>query len=251
MTSTPNPEYVRGSEATPQAAGGLVLTATADPDHLGLVHFTLTGTVSQATFDFDDGYPPEQRGNDGIEDPLVFDYVYDAVPATYEVRAWTATQAAASATVVVAGGETPGVAVIVSPAELEALLGLEADEAVRVSALVQLTITAYIWPNTVPDPVPPPMHAVGLALSARFAGAELTKAGSIVGETVGSYSYRLASPLTFDNVVTVLGDLADALAPWAPRHTGVYTLDVSPSELGAWPVDWWQRDLDRIYEGTF
>lgn len=140
---------------------------------------------------------------------------------------------------------------IVEPDELEALLGLSAEEAERVSTLVQITIEAYCYPNVVEDPIPPPMHAVGLALAARFAGAELTKAGAIVGETIGSYSYRLASPLTFDNVVTVLGDLADALSPWAPRHTGSYTLETSPSELEAWPADWWQRDLDRIAAGTF
>lgn len=145
----------------------------------------------------------------------------------------------------------PAWGTIVEPDELEGLLGLTAEEAERVSTLVQVTVEAYCWPNVVEDPIPPPMHAVGLALAARFSGAELTKAGSIVGETIGSYSYRLASPLTFDSVVTVLGELADALAPWAPAHTRSYTLDTSPSELAVWPADWWQRDLDRIAAGTF
>lgn len=135
---------------------------------------------------------------------------------------------------------------IVDPAELEELLGLTTEEAARVSQLVQITVEAYCWPNVIEDPIPPPVHAVGLALAARFAGAELTKAGAIVGETIGSYSYRLASPLTFDNVVSVLGDLADALAPWAPRHSSVYDLDTSGG-LADWPVDWWQRDLDNLY----
>ena len=91
------------------------------------------------------------------------------------------------------------------------------------------------------------MHAVGLALAARFAGAALTKAGAVVGETIGSYSYRLASPLTFDNVVLVLGDLAAQLDPWAPMHTRVYDLDNSPWPSAPWPADWWQRDLDNLY----
>jgi hypothetical protein len=137
--------------------------------------------------------------------------------------------------------------VIVPPDELVALLGLDEAEAARVSALVQIAIESYIWPTAVPNPVPPPMHAVGLALAARFSGAALTKAGAVVGETIGSYSYRLASPLTFDNVVLVLGDLAEQLNPWAPFHTRVYDLDTSPSSPADWPVDWWQRDLDRIY----
>lgn len=139
---------------------------------------------------------------------------------------------------------------IVTPEELERLLGLTTEEATRVAELVQITIEAYCWPNVIPDPIPPPVHAVGLALAARFSGAELTKAGSVVGETIGSYSYRLASPLTFDSVVVVLGELAEELAPWAPMHTSTYTLDTSPGEALVWPADYWQRDLDRLYEVT-
>lgn len=137
-------------------------------------------------------------------------------------------------------------AIIVPPDELVTLLGLTAEEADRVSQLVQITIEAYCWPNVIVDPVPPPVHAVGLALAARFAGAELSKAGAVVGESIGSFSYRLASPLTFDSVVTVLGELADALNPWAPRHQSTYTLDTFGGPA-AWPADWWQRDLDRLY----
>lgn len=136
---------------------------------------------------------------------------------------------------------------IVPPDELETLLGLDAAEAARVSELVQITVEAYCWPNVIEDPIPPPVHAVGLALAARFAGATLTKAGTVVGESIGSYSYRLASPLTFDNVVTLLGDLAEALNPWAPRHEGTFTLDTWPGAGAAWPADWWQRDLDNLY----
>jgi hypothetical protein len=163
-------------------------------------------------------------------------------------RARLATPVGVGATGAPAAADTWGQ--IVTPEELETLLGLEADEAARVAELVQITIEAYCWPNVIPDPVPPPVHAVGLALAARFAGAELSKAGSVVGETIGSYSYRLASPLTFDNVVTVLGELAEALGPWAPRHRRVYTLDTSGPPFD-WPVDWWQRDLDRIYSGEW
>lgn len=136
--------------------------------------------------------------------------------------------------------------VVVPPDELEELLGLTSDEAARVSKLVQITVEAYCWPTVVADPIPPPMHAVGLALAARFAGAELSKAGSLVGESIGSYSYRLASPLTFDSVVTVLGELGDALALWAPRHGSAYQLDVG-WDVPPWPVDWWQSDLDNVY----
>lgn len=96
--------------------------------------------------------------------------------------------------------------------------------------------------------MPPPIHAVGLALAARFSGAALTKAGAVTSETIGSYSYRLASPLTFDNVVLVLGDLAAELDPWSTRHQTTYTLDTSPAVATVWPADWWQRDLDRLLE---
>ena len=139
---------------------------------------------------------------------------------------------------------------VVTPEELVELLGLDADDADRAAQLVQITIEAYLWPDTIPDPVPPPIHAVGLALAARFSGAALTKAGAVTGETIGSYSYRLASPLTFDNVVLLLGDLAEALDPWSTRHQSTYTLDTAPPALAGWPADWWQRDLDRLLEGT-
>jgi hypothetical protein len=136
---------------------------------------------------------------------------------------------------------------IVTADELEQLLGLTPEEADRCSQLVQIAVEAYLWPAAVPDPVPPPMHAVGLALAARFAGAQLTKAGAITSETLGSYSYRLASPLTFDNVMTLMGEFADALVPWAPTHQGAYELDVSGGWPPSWwPADWWQRNLERL-----
>jgi hypothetical protein len=142
---------------------------------------------------------------------------------------------------------TPAQPPVVTPEELVELLGLDAEEAARVAQLVQITIEAYLWPATIPDPVPPPIHAVGLALSARFAGATLTKAGQVQSESVGSYSYRLFSPLTFDNVVMLLGDLAGALDPWAPRHQEAYTLNTAPPIAPAgWPIGWWQADLDNL-----
>jgi hypothetical protein len=140
----------------------------------------------------------------------------------------------------------PSSPTIVPPEELVELFGLAEDEAERVSALVQLSIEAYCWPGVIPDPVPPPVHAAGLTLAARFSGAALTKAGAVLSETLGSYSYRLASPLTFDQVMELAATVGDALAPWAPRHVTAYTIDTYPSSWGDWPVDWWQRDLDRI-----
>lgn len=137
---------------------------------------------------------------------------------------------------------------VVTPEELERLLELDPDDAIRIAELVQITVEAYCWPAVIADPVPPPVHAVGLALAARFAGAELSKAGSIVGESIGSYSYRLASPLTFDSVVAVLGDLAESLNPWAPWHQSAFTLTTLGEPI-PWPADWWQRDLDAIYAG--
>jgi hypothetical protein len=134
---------------------------------------------------------------------------------------------------------------IVTPDELERLLGLSPEDAARAAELVQITIEAYIWPNVIEDPIPPPVHAVGLALAARFSGATLTKAGSVVGESIGAYSYRLAGPLTFDDVVLLLGELAEALYPRAPpRHDNAYTLEGWTTI--AWPAEWWQRDLDNL-----
>jgi hypothetical protein len=134
---------------------------------------------------------------------------------------------------------------IVTPEELVELLGLSAEEADRVSKLVQVTIEAYIWPTLVPDPVPPPMHVVGLALAARFAGAQVTTTGAITSETIGAYSYRLAQPLTFDDVVLLIGDLADALNPWSPRHATAFDVSIAGAPP-AWPADYWQRNFDNV-----
>lgn len=45
----------------------------------------------------------------------------------------------------------------------------------------------------------------------------------------------------------LLGDLAAALDPWAPRHQEAYTLNTAPAAgSSSWPIDWWQRDLDNL-----
>jgi hypothetical protein len=161
-------------------------------------------------------------------------------------RARVATLAGRGVVGGLAAGDTWGQ--IVTPEELVTLLELDVDDSVRIAELVQITVEAYCWPNVIPDPIPPPVHAVGLALAARFAGAELSRAGSVVGESIGSYSYRLASPLTFDSVVAVLDDLAEVLNPWAPWHQSAFTLTTYGPTV-PWPADWWQRDLDAIYTG--
>jgi len=159
---------------------------------------------------------------------------------------------AAPGSIVRAGETEPDTwATIVTPEELERLLELDAAEAGRVSELVQITIEAYCWPNVIGDPVPPPVHLVGLSLAARFAGAQLSKAGSIAGESIGAYSYRLATPLTLDDVLTLLGELAEELNFWAPRHSTAYTLTTWPGPSIPWPADWWQRDLDRLWAGDW
>jgi hypothetical protein len=138
---------------------------------------------------------------------------------------------------------------IVEPDELEELLGLSAEDAQRVSTLVQIAVEAYCWPNVIEAPIPAPVHAVGLELAAMFGGAALTKAGAVVGETIGGYSYRLATPLTLDSVLGALdGALGRQLNPWAPMHSTAFDLDTSPIAGCGWPPEWWQRDLDRLSE---
>lgn len=138
---------------------------------------------------------------------------------------------------------------VVTPEELTELLGVPAEDAARVAELVQIVVEAYCWPNVIEDPVPPPVHLVGLTLASRFGGATLTKAGALVGESVGTYSYRLAQPLTYDGVLELLGTLASELNPWAPRHSDSFTLNTWPEAPIPWPVDWWQRDYDQLVGG--
>lgn len=130
---------------------------------------------------------------------------------------------------------------------LELAPGLDPAEAERAAALATLAVTSYLHPNPIPDPLPPPVAQVLLSVSLRIAGSTTVGAGQVVSESIGSYSYRLASPPSLDAALLLTDDEKAALAPWTADAGGVYELHVG-RDPASWPLDWWQRNLDTLAE---
>lgn len=120
--------------------------------------------------------------------------------------------------------------------------GTSPEDAERAAQLATLALQAVLWPNEIPDPMPPPMYAVGLALAGRIVQAE-GAAGQIVSESIGSYTYRLATPEQGAAVFGFTEAELDVLRPWLGR-SGAYQLDVGAAPTG-WPLGWWQGDYDN------
>jgi hypothetical protein len=126
-----------------------------------------------------------------------------------------------------------------------AVPGLDPDAAARAVVLATLAVEAAIWPNELPaPPLPPPLQAVLLTVSARLAGSSGVAGTQIVSESIGAYSYRLSGPPTLDTALGLTDAELDALEPWM-SHQRVYELSVVGAPL-AWPVNWWQCDYDNL-----
>ena len=109
--------------------------------------------------------------------------------------------------------------------------------------LATAAVQAAIWPHEIPSPTPEPIYAVLLSASVRFGTALMQgNALPVVSESLGSYSYRLATPSTMAGAFGLTSSEVDALGPWGPSSA----YDFSVAGRGAsWPVDWWQRNLDN------
>jgi hypothetical protein len=137
---------------------------------------------------------------------------------------------------------------VIDPDDVAALVpGLSPEDAELYASLATLALEAVCWPNSVPDPLPPPVQAAGLAISVRLARAGESGTGAgmpVVSESIGSYTYRLATPETLDAALALTEGELDLLRPWLGQAR-VY--DVSVAGWGSWlPLDWWQRDLDHL-----
>jgi hypothetical protein len=125
------------------------------------------------------------------------------------------------------------------------LPGLSPEQAQLAAQLATVAVEAAIWPSTIPSPIPAPMYEVLLSASVRFGQALLQgTTAPVVSESLGSYSYRLATPATLTGAFGLTSSELAALGPWIPRGT-CYDVSVSGGVV-AWPVDWWQRDYDNI-----
>ena len=129
---------------------------------------------------------------------------------------------------------------------VEALAGVDHDTALSLLDTACWIIDTYVWPGTIPEPVPMPVDTAATLLAVRLNYA--TPGGAqVVSESMGSYSYRVAlSEAAHDLAARLPADLAAMLDPYAPRHgtTGSITTPAAGSE-SAMPVDWWQRDLEH------
>jgi hypothetical protein len=131
--------------------------------------------------------------------------------------------------------------------ELERLFpGLDAAEAQRAVLLGTLAVAAALWPNELPaPPLPVPVTAVLLSVSARIMHAGTAGQAEVVSESLGAYSYRRETSGTESGLLWLNDAELEALEPWRGGRKGAYELDVACSALG-WPIDWWQRDYDDL-----
>jgi hypothetical protein len=143
----------------------------------------------------------------------------------------------------------------IDPADVQALVpGLSTEDAERCAQLATLMLEAVLWPGPVPEqPLPAPMYQATLAAAARLASSTAASSSSagapIVSESIGTYTYRLATPTPADAALTFTDDELELLEPWlGPAQQTAYSVSVWGTP-GARPVDWWQRDLDTL-EGS-
>jgi hypothetical protein len=135
----------------------------------------------------------------------------------------------------------------IDPADVQAVLpALTTEQATLAAQLATVAVEAALYPNTIPSPTPQPVYAVLLQASVRFGSAILQ--GSVlpvVSESLGSYSYRLATPATLASGFGLTAAELEALEPWTAGRSGAYDLSVAGT-APQWPVDWWQRNYDHL-----
>jgi hypothetical protein len=151
-----------------------------------------------------------------------------------------------------AGGVRSLPSPVIDPEDLQALIpSLSPEDAALYCSLATLALEAVFWPNAIPSPLPPPVQAVGLAVATRLAyageGAGEGGGGAVVSESIGAYTYRLASPGTLDGALRLTDDERDLLRPWIGQ-ADAYSV-ATPSGYPALPWDWFQRDLDQPWDG--
>ena len=136
---------------------------------------------------------------------------------------------------------------VIDPSDLQRIVpSLSPEDAELYCSLATLALQAAFWPNPIPEPPPPPVQAVGLGVATRlaYAGESAGEGGAVVSESIGAYTYRLASPGSLDSALRLTDDELDVLRPWLGQSS-VYDVRTGLSALG-WPLDWWQRNYDVL-----
>jgi hypothetical protein len=140
---------------------------------------------------------------------------------------------------------------VIDPADLQAILpSLTPEEAALYASLATLVLEAVMWPSAVPSPLPPPVNAAGLSIAVRLAQAGEAGgeggAGPVVSETIGGYTYRLATPDSLASGFALTNAERALLGPWLGQDEAFDFSTLGGSYV--WPADWWQRDYDRLEE---
>lgn len=143
------------------------------------------------------------------------------------------------------GGE-----LLVDPDTITVLVpGTSADQALVCAQVATAVVASLVWPNALPDPTPPPMTLAATSIACRLAQAgaggtpDQAANGRVVSESLGAYSYRLASPATLEDGFALTAAERELLEPWLSASK-VYELTTGAAVL-ALPWDWFQRDLDN------
>jgi hypothetical protein len=132
----------------------------------------------------------------------------------------------------------------IPPEDVQAVLpALTLEQATLAAQLATVAVEAALYPNPIPSPTPEPVYAVLLRSSVRFGLAiQQGTALPVVGESLGSYSYRLAQPASLTGLGLTEEEL-DLLGPWAPGRATAFELVLGGSTV--WPLDWWQANVDN------
>lgn len=121
--------------------------------------------------------------------------------------------------------------------------GTSPEDAARCASLATLAVQAALHPNELPPaPMPAPLYAATLAIAGRFVTSG-AGGSPVVSESLGSYTWRRATPALADLLELSGGELK-ALAPWSGKSS-VYDVSIAGGG-GTFPYDWFQRDLDNV-----
>lgn len=128
---------------------------------------------------------------------------------------------------------------------------LPPEDAEEIVALARLVLEAALYPNVLPpDPLPAPLElALAIVANRIWKLSETEGAGAlpVISESIGSYSYRLATPGGAEATLILSDAILGLIEPWLPVGAGgAYELHTGRTPLG-WPLDWWQRDLDNDF----
>ena len=130
------------------------------------------------------------------------------------------------------------------PEDVQAFVpGLELADAELYASLATLALEAAVYPAALAAPLPAPFAVVALQVAARLAGSiPAGTEGQVVSESIGSYTYRLATSPTRDVALILTEQEAELVS--GGSAAGAYELTTGAPAV-AWSADWWQRDYDR------